>query len=275
MNTGFFSIVDSESRRAGWPRVRFGGPTAFTLVELLVVIGIIALLISMLLPALNKARESAKGVTCLSNLRQIGQATLMYAQDYHNTLPRAVDFTYQYSGGSYKVFWFSLIRPDLGASALIPPGEAGALGVLVCPSDPTMGGDKAMGALPYGLYLPPEWSGIYDYGRRSYAMNGHMDGWVRLSRVPHSAETILYSDFQWWMLGTNLILIPDPISPALMQWEKCLPTRWHGGYVNCAFVDGHAESFKADTLGDPNYNGRANENFRKWWVNWPTSPYSY
>ena len=62
----------------------------FTLVELLVVIGIIALLISILLPSLNRARETANRVKCGSNMRQVGQAMLLYANENHGRFPRTI-----------------------------------------------------------------------------------------------------------------------------------------------------------------------------------------
>jgi prepilin-type N-terminal cleavage/methylation domain-containing protein/prepilin-type processing-associated H-X9-DG protein len=62
-------------------------PSGFTLIELLVVIAIIAILAAILFPVFAQAREKARQTACLSNLKQVGNALMMYAQDYDETLP--------------------------------------------------------------------------------------------------------------------------------------------------------------------------------------------
>src|SRR5437764_5636108 len=88
--------------------------SAFTLVELLVVIGIIAVLIGILLPALGRARAQANQVKCMANLRQIGQAMTIYVGQYRGSLPWGFCYkgTAYAEGGSYdgeSMDWTTLL----------------------------------------------------------------------------------------------------------------------------------------------------------------------
>src|SRR5260370_13551679 len=103
----------------------------FTLVELLVVIAMIAILASLLLPSLSRAREAARRTACVNNLRQVNLAIHLYADDCLDSLPVLPDPSpYPNGVGAY---YKQLVKGDLGLTGPASPNEK----VFICPSDPS------------------------------------------------------------------------------------------------------------------------------------------
>jgi prepilin-type N-terminal cleavage/methylation domain-containing protein/prepilin-type processing-associated H-X9-DG protein len=261
---------------------------AFTLVELLVVIGIIALLISILLPSLNKARQQAMLIACKSNLRQIQLASQMYSNDWKNVITKDL---YIDASGNYIQIWYNALRPYLGKKTADPlpgagtsnPFQADLNKVLVCPADPTNGGVKAEGAFTYGIdTTDASDNGIYV---RSYGLNEHV---VLKKRniIRHPTETVEWCDCPWWTIRTNIIAIPDPTGgqfkwqeiiqggpvdtfPALNGWKGMT---WHGTNMNVVYCDGHCDDVPRAQIGYGAFN-LPQKYLKIWFINYPQKDY--
>ncbi len=145
----------------------------FTLVELLVVIGIIALLISILVPTLGKAREAAKKTQCSNNLRQIGHGILMYANASKGNMPMDSDRRYDETDGDRNNramgwwddpgIWINAVPKTLGRKtyselwqnrAAMPLATVGENNIFVCPSaGPASGSSANPGEAVNGMFM--------------------------------------------------------------------------------------------------------------------------
>lgn len=223
----------------------------FTLVELLVVIASIAIVASMLLPALTAAQGKAKRIRCVSNLRQQGIACTLYLGDFDDRFPTVMEPTtretavysyYNYGGkqGTEYTGQLRMLNPYVAIAGKVNQKSAGAELVFRCPAD--NGGRKAGWPYDRRPTLFDTFGSSYFYNS-SANNNDELRGLVhkRQSQIRNPTRTIVVNDFAF-----NAYLVG--LKPfQRMYWHD----RNRNGFGNLTFVDGHVGYFQAtDTHPD-------------------------
>ena len=180
---------------SGYTRVCTRGSVlrGFTLVELLVVISIIALLLSILMPSLQMARQQAQGVRCLSNLRQLGIAAMMYHNDNNQKLVPI----YVYRNGGNRWTWRFFVFSYLSQSEK-------KMAVYHCPSDFSVYKENPT---DYPICVRPKSYGInLSIGLHDYGTPGPSQPAGKYSDIKRPSDTIFMGDIG---LPPNPIIAPE------------------------------------------------------------------
>jgi iron complex transport system substrate-binding protein len=237
----FQKIIPKKNRRP--PAPKRAPVHAFTLIELLIVIAIIAILAAMLLPVLNKGRLSAQCGVCQSNQRELGLATQMYWNDNAGN-----SFTYQLGATNNGVlYWFGWIANgteghrafDLSAGALF--SYMNGSDVRLCPSP--------VWSLPQ--FEPKGTNVIFSYGCNSFVFGGPGHPALNATKILHPANTAIFAD----AAEVNNFQAPaSKLNPLFEEWYYVdLETNYanpnnypntqfrHSKKANAAFADGHVE----------------------------------
>jgi prepilin-type N-terminal cleavage/methylation domain-containing protein len=223
------------------PRKRTG--LAFTLIELLVVIAIIAILAAMLLPALSRARGKSLRIKCISNLKQLQVAWLIYANDFADYMVPNAPLGYPTNQSwCYSAYqgWGALdpnTNRTLYASALLAPYLGGQIGVYKCPADniPSANGDRLR-----TFSMQSQVGNVYSYGvSRGY--NANYAAFIKVSELTRLSPVncIVFLEENMCSMNDGYLQVKNG-SPV---WPD-VPGSYHDWACDFSWADGHADTRK-------------------------------